>query len=159
GLALLIPLRVAHMPGVSAIAATSGLIISAAAVTATISANLSARLSRGIPVGQILTAGLLAGGPIFAAMALAEHWLTLLALRALLGVLIGGALTMAYSLGGLIVPVHQRGAAFGWLALGVQIGTALSPLATGGLAAISLPGAFVFGGTVAWLGAALLLFG
>jgi hypothetical protein len=39
----------------------------------------------------------------------------------------------------------------------VQVGTALSPLATGGLAALSLPGAFVFDGALAWV-AALLLF-
>lgn len=40
----------------------------------------------------------------------------------------------------------------------MQVGTALSPLATGGLAALSLPGAFVFDGALAWVAAALLLF-
>jgi hypothetical protein len=55
-------------------------------------------------------------------------------------------------------PSDTRGAAFGWLALGVQFGTALSPLATGGQAALSLPGAFVFDGALAWVAAALLLF-
>jgi len=159
GLALLIPLRVAHMPGVEAIAATSGLIISVAAVTATISANLAARLSQGIPVGQLLAIGLLVGGPLCAAMGFAGTWPGLLILRALGGLFIGAALTLAYSLGGLIVPSHERGAAFGWLALGVQIGTALSPLATGALAAASLTGAFIFDGAIAWVAAGLLLFG
>jgi DHA1 family multidrug resistance protein-like MFS transporter len=159
GLGLLIPLRVAHMPGIAAIAATSGLIISVAAVAATISANLVARLSRGVPVGQLLAIGFLLGGPLCAAMALGEGWVSLLVLRALAGLCVGGALTLAYSLGSLIVPAHDRGAAFGWLALGTQVGTAISPLATGALAAVSLPGAFVLSGVMAWVAAALLVFG
>ena len=56
-------------------------------------------------------------------------------------------------------PRDDRGAAFGWLALGVQVGTAVSPLATGALAAVSLPGAFVLNGVMAWVAAALLFFG
>ena len=47
GLALVIPLQVAHMPEVAAPAMTSGIIISAAAVGATLSASLAARLSGG----------------------------------------------------------------------------------------------------------------
>jgi DHA1 family multidrug resistance protein-like MFS transporter len=159
GLALLIPLRVAHMPGVDAIAATSGLIISVAAVAAAVSANLAARLSQGFPTGRLLALGLLAGGPLCAAMALPETWVPLLVLRTLAAICLGGALTLAYSLGSLIVPAHARGAAFGWLALGVQIGTALSPLVTGAFAAISLRGAFVVDGALAWLAAGLLAFG
>jgi len=92
-------------------------------------------------------------------MALAHHWATLLVLRALVGFCLGSALTLAYSLGALIVPSDNRGAAFGWLALGVQVGTALSPLVTGGLAAISLAGTFVFDGALALGAAALLAFG
>ena len=84
---------------------------------------------------------------------------TLLVLRALVGVCLGGALTLAYSLGALIVPSDNRGAAFGWLALGVQVGTALSPLVSGGLAAVSLPGTFVFDGVLALAAAGLLAFG
>ena len=45
------------------------------------------------------------------------------------------------------------------LALGVQIGTAASPLLTGALAAVSLPGAFVAYAAVALSGAAVLAFG
>lgn len=159
GLALLIPLRVAHMPGVAAIAATSGLIISVAAITATLSANLAARLAHGVPAGLLLAIGLTVGGPLVALMAVADSWITLLVLRALAGFCVGGALTLAYSLGSMIVPAEDRGAAFGWLALGVQVGTAVSPLVTGALAAVSLPGAFVFSGALAWVAAGLLFLG
>src|SRR5215472_6611102 len=159
GLALLIPLEVAQLPDVTAVAATSGVIISVAAVVATLSANLAARLSQGIPFGQLLALGLVVGGPLCGAMALGHGWVTLLVLRSLAALCLGGAMTLAYSLGGLIVPSENRGAAFGWLAFGVQIGGAASPLVTGALAAISLPGAFVFYWALSWFAAALLAVG
>jgi len=158
GLALLIPLRVAHMPGVD-VAATSGIIISVAAVGAAVSASLAARLSLVIPVGRLLLVQFLVGAPLCAAMALPEGWLALLALRTGVALCFGAALTLAYSLGGMIVPAESRGAAFGWLALGVQLGTAASPLATGVLAATSLSRAFYMDAALAAVAAALLAFG
>jgi len=159
GLALLIPLEVAHLVELDRVALVSGVIISVAAVAATLSANLVARLSRDTPAARLLLLGLLIGGPLCAAMALARHWAALLVLRALVGFCFGSALTLAYTLGALIVPSDNRGAAFGWLALGVQVGTALSPLVTGGLAAVSLPGTFVFDGALSLAAAGLLAFG
>src|SRR5437763_281144 len=70
GLSLLIPLQVAHMPGVEA-AATSGFIISVAAVGGAISATAGARLAQGIAVGRLLFVQLLLGGVFCVAMALA----------------------------------------------------------------------------------------
>ena len=156
GLALLIPLHVAELPGIGAIAATSGAIISVAAIAATLSANLVPRLSRGVPATRLLMLGLLAGGPLCAAMALARGWPSLLVLRTLVALCLGGAITLAYTLGAEIVPAEHRGAAFGWLALGVQVGTAASPLVNGALAAVSLAGAYVFDGALACLAAGLL---
>ena len=159
GLALLIPLHVAHMPGVEAIAAVSGTIISVAAVAATASSNVAARLSHGVPSTRLLMWGLLAGGPLCAAMALAQGWPSLLVLRTLVALCLGGAITLAYALGAEIVPAEHRGAAFGWLALGVQVGTAASPLAMGALASMSLSVAYVFDGALACVAAGLLAFG
>ena len=158
GLALLIPLRVSHMPGVEA-AVTSGFIISVAAVGAAASANLAARLSQVIPVGRLLLVEFLIGAPLCAAMALADNWITLLVLRTGVALCFGGALTLAYTLGGMIVPSESRGAAFGWLALGVQLGTAASPLVSGALAAASMPSAFLMDAGLAWVAVAVLLFG
>jgi DHA1 family multidrug resistance protein-like MFS transporter len=159
GLALLIPLQVAHMPGIEAIAATSGTIISVAAVAATFSANMAARLSRGVAPVQILKWALLVGSPLCAAMALTQGWISLLLLRALAGLCLGCAITLAYALGAEVVPGEQRGAAFGWLALGVQVGTAASPLVTGALAAISINGVYLLDGALAAVAAGLLTFG
>jgi DHA1 family multidrug resistance protein-like MFS transporter len=154
-LSLLIPLQVAHMPGVEA-AATSGLIISVAAVGATLSATAAARLSQVVPAGQLLLAQLLVGGLFCGLMALTETRVPLLVLRLVVALCLGGALTLAYTLGGQIVPAETRGAAFGWLALGVQIGTAASPLLNGWVAATSLPSAYLLNAGLAWVGAAVL---
>lgn len=158
GLGLLVPLEVARFPEVTEVAATSGLIISVAAAIAALSANVVARLSQRWPLGRILTAAFLGGGLLCGLAALAQGWVSLLIVRGLIAVCLGGALTLAYSLGTLAIPGENRGAAFGWLAMGVQTGTALSPLATGALAALSLPGAFFFDGALAWVAAGLLLF-
>jgi DHA1 family multidrug resistance protein-like MFS transporter len=157
GLALLIPLQVAHLPGIEKIAAISGAIVSVGAIAATTSANVAARLAREVPAARILLIGMLIGGPLCAAMALPRGWVLLLVLRLFTGLCLGAAITLTYSLGAAIVPAEHRGAAFGWLGLGLQIGTAASPLASGAIAAVSIPGAFVFDGALAWVAAALLL--
>jgi DHA1 family multidrug resistance protein-like MFS transporter len=159
GLGLLIPLHVAHMPGIGAVAATSGLIISVAAVGAATSANLVVRLSQAIPVGRVMLVQFLAGAMFCVALAFTSHWVAVLVLRTLVALSLGGALTLAYSLGGMIVPAEARGAAFGWLAMGVQIGTAASPLVTGAVAASSIPSAYLVNAVLAMGGAALLTFG
>ncbi len=159
GLGLLVPLQVARFPDVTAVAATSGIIISVAALVAALSANVAGRLAQRFPGGRLLLAGFVAGGVFCGVAALTQGWVSFLIVRTLIALSLGGALTLAYSLGGQMIPGEHRGAAFGWLALGVQAGTALSPLATGGLAALSLPGAFLFDGALAGVAAGMLLIG
>jgi len=63
--------------------------------------------------------------------ALCRHgprWSALLLLRTLVALCLGGAIMLAYALGAEIDPAEQRGAAFGWLTMGMQFGTAVSPL-------------------------------
>lgn len=158
GLALMIPLHVAHLPDVPAIAATSGVIISVAAIAAAISASVVARLYEAFPIGLLLASQFVVGGAFCAAMALAGNPITLLLLRTMAAICLGGALTLAYSLGGLIVPGETRASAFAWLGVGVQIGTAASPLLTGALAALSLADAYLADAALAWVAAAVLVF-
>jgi MFS family permease len=112
-----------------------------------------------MPVGRLLFYQFVAGGAFCGLMALTANWPSLLVLRTLVALCLGGALTLAYSLGGMIVPGDARAAAFGWLAMGVQIGTAVSPLLTGALAATSLPAGYLMDAGLAWVAAAVLLFG
>jgi len=157
GLSLLIPLQVAHMPGVEA-AATAGLIVSVAAVGATFSASAAARLAQVIPVGQLLLGQLVVGGVFCGLLAVAETRLPLLVLRLVVALCLGGALTLSYTLGGMIVAAETRGAAFGWLAVGVQLASAASPLVNGWVAATSLPRAYLMNAALTWLGAVILVF-
>src|SRR5262249_60705342 len=64
GLALTIPLHVAHLPGIEATAATSGIIISVAAAAAALASTAVARLSLALPVGRLLFVQLLVGRPL-----------------------------------------------------------------------------------------------
>lgn len=159
GLALMIPLHVAHLPGLEASAATSGLIISVAAAGAALSSSVVARLSAVLPIGRLLFVQFMMGGMLCGAMALAGSASALLVLRTLVALCLGGALTLAYTLGGMIVPSETRGAAFGWLAMGVQIGTAASPLLTGALAAVSLWNPYLMDAGLAAVATVVLAFG
>jgi MFS family permease len=58
----------------------------------------------------------------------------------------------------MIVPGEPRGAAFGWRAMGVPLGPAASPLVSGALAAVSMPGAYLVNAALALIGAAVLFF-
>ena len=62
GLSLLVPLKVGRLPDVTRIAATSGEIISLAAICATGSALLVGRLAQRWPAERLLLVGLVAGG-------------------------------------------------------------------------------------------------
>ena len=159
GLALMIPLHVAHLPGLEASAAMSGLIISVAAAGAALSSSVAARLSTVVPIGRLLFIQFMIGGVLCGAMALAGSVTSILVLRTLVALCLGGAVTLAYTLGGMIVPGETRGAAFGWLAMGVQIGTAASPLLSGALAAVSLSNAYLMDAGLAVVATVVLAFG
>lgn len=159
GLALMIPLHVAHLPGLEASAATSGLIISVGAAGAALSSNIAARVSAVVPIGRLLFYQFMIGGALCGTMALAGSATSILVLRTMVALFLGGALTLAYTLGGMIVPSETRGAAFGWLAMGVQIGTAASPLLTGALAAVSLASAYLMDAGLAAVATLVLAFG
>src|SRR5262249_46461439 len=125
----------------------------------TISSQAAARLSTAVPIGWLLLVQFVVGGALCGALALAGNAIALLVLRAFVALSLGGTLTVLYSLGGMIVPAETRGAPFGWLAMGVQIGTAASPLLAGALAAVSLSSAYVMNTGLAGIAVAVLLFG
>ena len=79
-----------------------------------------------------------------------------------IGLFDGSILTLSYGLGASVIPVDHRASAFGVLHSGAQIGSAVSPMLSGVLAAVSLRLAFLCnavlfcGGTLVawhWLGA------
>ena len=159
----LIPLFVASTgaaPGT--VASVTGLIVAGGALAATLSATLASRLVVSLPHAQVLVVALLAcaGG---SGLLVCSHTAPQFGLlRVALGLFDGGILTLAYGLGASVIPVANRASAFGVLHSGAQIGSAVSPMLSGVLAAVSLRLAFLCnaalfcGGTVVawhWLGA------
>ena len=83
-------------------------------------------------------------------------------LRVAIGLFDGSILTLAYGLGASVIPVAHRASACGVLHSGAQIGSAISPMLSGVLAAVSLwlaflgSAALLYSGTMVawrWLGA------
>jgi MFS family permease len=135
----LLALYVAYLGAPSEMIATiSGLIISAGAIAAAISANVAGRYATPDRVRRLLLISLLAGALICIPIALATIWWQLLILRPLLGLVAGGSLTMAFTLGSLSLPKDGRAAAFGVLSSAALLGTAVSAPLLGLLAQFSL---------------------
>jgi DHA1 family multidrug resistance protein-like MFS transporter len=149
----LIPLFVAFLlPGESAVASLTGLIVAGGALAGALSANAASRLVPRFTHAQILWVALVAciGGS--ALMAFSHTAWQLGLLRVAVGLFAGCLLTLAYGLGGTVVPIEQRSSAFGALNSGAMIGSAMGPIMAGVLAALSLRGAFLFNAGIFCIG-------
>ena len=154
----LIPLFVAatgSAPGT--VASVTGLIVAGGALAATLSANLASRLVIHVPHARVLVVALSACAGGSGLLVYSHTALQFGLLRVALGLFDGSILTLSYGLGASVIPVANRASAFGVLHSGAQIGSALSPMLSGMLAAVSLRLAFLCnaalfcGGTVvAW---------
>jgi MFS family permease len=84
-----------------------------------------------------LLLGTLFGGMVLCVpIAFVQSAAQLLVLRVGLGLLAGGSVTLAFTLGGLTIPENLRGSGFGLLTSATLIGNAVSPLVAGTLATI-----------------------
>ncbi len=144
-----IPLYVERLgPHVRSVASTAGTVLSFAAGASAVSAGLVGRWTRShSPVTLLL--GILASSAVICVSiaAVATVW-QLLGLQTLLGFLSGGSLTLIYAIGGLIMPQEIRGAALGVLTSAGMIGRAVSPVVSGAIAAVALPGVFIMDGVL-----------
>jgi MFS transporter, DHA1 family, multidrug resistance protein len=141
----LVPLFVASLvPADGAVASLTGIIVAGGALAAALSANAASRLVPRFTHAQVLWAALVACICGSALMAFSHTVWQLGLLRVAVGLFAGGILTLAYGLGGAIVPIEQRSSAFGALNSGAMVGSAMGPLMAGTLAAVSLRGAFLF---------------
>lgn len=124
------------------VASVAGLITSLAAVASAISAAVVGRLSRYRP-RQVLIGTLVAGAITCWPMALVYTSTQLLVFRVLLGLVAGGTLTVALTMGGQALPREVQGTGFGLLSAATLLGGAVSPLAAGALTMINLRAVFV----------------
>jgi MFS transporter, DHA1 family, multidrug resistance protein len=149
----LIPLFVASLvPADGAAASLTGIIVAGGALAAALSANAASHLVPRFTHAQVLWAALVACICGSALMALSHTVWQLGLLRVAVGLFAGGILTLAYVLGGTIVPIEQRSSAFGALNSGAMVGSALGPIMAGTLAAVSLRGAFLFNTGIFFIG-------
>jgi MFS family permease len=151
------PLFVAMLEGGTEKAATwSGFIISSAAIAITFSAMLVGRMATRHSARRLLYATLLLGMVVCIPLALSGSTLELWAWRTVLGLLAGGTVTLAFSVGGKVIPDEIRGSGFGLLTSAQLIGNAVSPILFGVLAGVSLRGAFglnavIYGVVFVWV--------
>lgn len=113
------------------LALSTGLLISTYSMAAALSATLLGRASRRwAPQGLLL--GSLAGGAVTVfPMAGVSSFGGFLVLASLLGLASGGALTLCYTIGGLMVPQERRATAFGFFSGAALFGGAVSPSVAG----------------------------
>jgi DHA1 family multidrug resistance protein-like MFS transporter len=154
----LIPLFVAStVAPQGTVASVTGVIVAGGALAATVSANMASRLVVYFTHAQVLFVALIAcaGG---SGLLIGSHTaLQFGLLRVAVGLFDGSILTLSYGLGGAVIPVESRASAFGVLNSGALIGSAVSPMLGGVLAAFSLRVAFLCnavlfgcGACVAW---------
>ena len=132
------PILPAHLErlGVPAgrLASSTGLVISAYAVMAAISAAALGRATRTRSPRRLLVASVLAGAITVLPMPQAASFPAFLVLAILLGLASGGALTLCYTIGGTLVPGEHKTTAFGFFSAAALFGGALSPTVAGLLA-------------------------
>ena len=126
----------------ASLALATGVLISAYSVAAAVSSTVLGRATRRFPPRALLAASLAAGAATVLPMALISSFTVFLALALLLGLASGGALTICYTIGGLMVPSPQRATAFGFFSGAALFGGAISPTVAGLLAHWDLRGIY-----------------
>jgi DHA1 family multidrug resistance protein-like MFS transporter len=109
----------------------TGVLISCYSVAAALSASILGRASRRWAPRALLIGSLLAGAVVVWPMARVASFEAVLALAMLLGLASGGALTLCYTIGGLVVDSAQRTTAFGFFSMAALFGGAISPSVAG----------------------------
>jgi MFS family permease len=132
------------------VALATGVLISAYSVCAAVSAGMLGRATRRREPRLLLVATLVAGAAVVLPMGMASGFPAFLVLAVLLGLAAGGSLTLCYTIGGLMVPAHERTTAFGFFSMAALFGGAISPSIAGLLTRVQLTAIY-------WVDAALYL--
>lgn len=138
------------------LASATGLLISLYSIAAAFSAAGLGRASRRFAPLRLLVLSLALGALTVLPMAFVPRFSLLLALAVALGLASGGALTLCYTMGGLMVPGEHRTVAFGFFSMAALFGGAVSPSVAGMLASWDLRGIYYLD-TVIFLGVAIAL--
>lgn len=122
--------------------AATGLLISCYSVAAAVSAAALGRAAGGRPAHRLLAGSLALGGLFVLLMASAPSLPVMLGAAVAFGLATGGALTLCYTLGGLLTPEASRASVYGVFGSSALFGGALAPVLAGVLAHWDLHGIY-----------------
>ena len=126
----------------SQLATITGFVVASGAIAAAGSSVLYGRWARPENTRRLLIIAL-AGGAIFSAgIAFVSGWVEVALLRVALGLLAGGSMSLAYTMGAHLAPASRSGLTLSTLSSCGQLGGALAPIAAGAIGGVSL--AYVF---------------
>ncbi len=126
----------------ASLASATGMLISLYSVAAALSASVLGKATRRLPPRPLLVASLAGGAVTVLPMAAIGSFGAMLLLGVLLGLASGGALTLCYTIGGLLVPGDRKATAFGFFSGAALFGGALSPILAGYAARWTVRGIF-----------------
>ncbi|MDP8921612.1 MAG: MFS transporter [Chloroflexota bacterium] len=153
----IVPLYLIELQTPAALLATiTGVAVSGGAVAATCSSLLYGRWAQPATIRRVLVAALAGAAACAALFALARGWPEVIGLRLLLGLLAGGTISLAYTLGARLAPPERAATTMALLASWGMLGSAVAPILAGMLGRLSLRAVFV-ATAAAYLLAALLV--
>jgi DHA1 family multidrug resistance protein-like MFS transporter len=120
------------------LATITGFVVSSGAVAATCSSILYGRWARPENTRRLLVSALAGGAFISVLIAFAGTWLHVIVLRVLLGLLAGGTMSLAYTMGARLAPTERSGLTLSVLASCGMLGGAISPILAGFIGQYSL---------------------
>ncbi len=146
-LSLIVPLSIDVMSGPGGReVATTGVVVSAGAFASAASAYVLGHGGSRIGPLRLLALSLLGGFVSIVPMAFCRSVLPFAALRTLLGLSVGGAATLAYTLAGEVIPASARATGYGMLSSAAMLGGSMGPIVSGLLTSIDLRAPFVVSG-------------
>ena len=135
----ILPLYLIELNTPSAQLATiTGVVVGSGAVAAACSSMLYGRWARPEKTRRLLLIALAGGAAFSAVLAMVSSWPEVVVVRILLGLLAGGTMSLAYTMGARLAPASQSGLTLSMLSSGGQLGGALSPMLAGLISQISL---------------------
>lgn len=122
----------------SLLATITGLVVAAGALAATCSSVAYGRWSRPENTRRLLLVALAGGAVCSVLIALAGDWVQVVVLRIMLGLLAGGTISLAYTMGARLAPSERSSLSLSVLASCGMLGSASSPILAGLISQASL---------------------
>jgi DHA1 family multidrug resistance protein-like MFS transporter len=143
-MAPILPLYLIQLETPSALLATiTGLVVAGGALAATCSSVVYGRWSRPENTRRLLLTALAGGAACSVLIALAGDWVQVVILRVVLGLLAGGTISLAYTMGARLAPAERSSLTLSVLASCGMLGSASSPILAGMLSQASLRAVFL----------------